>query len=152
MKYIGIDYGTKRVGIATSDDGGSMAFPKIVVPTAQAALMVEMLVKGEGAGRVGGIVMGESRDREGRDNAVMAAARAFAEQTRVATGAEIFWEWEGYTTSQARATRADVTHKNGDGRARGNVARKVSVEREVVDASAAAIILQSFLDKQNAGK
>ena len=30
-KYIGIDYGTKRVGVAVSDDGGTMAqnnYPK----------------------------------------------------------------------------------------------------------------------------
>ena len=31
MKYLGIDYGTKRVGLALSDETGEMAFPKEVV-------------------------------------------------------------------------------------------------------------------------
>ena len=28
MKYLAIDYGQKRTGIAVSDTGGSMAFPQ----------------------------------------------------------------------------------------------------------------------------
>ena len=28
MKYIGIDYGTKKTGVALSDDAGTMGFPK----------------------------------------------------------------------------------------------------------------------------
>ena len=31
MKILGIDYGTKRVGIALSDEGGNLAFPRIVL-------------------------------------------------------------------------------------------------------------------------
>ena len=31
MKYLGIDYGEKRVGIAISDEEGKVAFPKIVL-------------------------------------------------------------------------------------------------------------------------
>jgi RNase H-fold protein (predicted Holliday junction resolvase) len=29
-KYLGIDYGEKRVGIAVSDNEGKVAFPKVV--------------------------------------------------------------------------------------------------------------------------
>jgi molecular chaperone DnaK (HSP70) len=32
MKYLGIDYGTKRIGVAVSDDTGSIAFPLAVIP------------------------------------------------------------------------------------------------------------------------
>ena len=31
MKIMGIDYGTKRIGIAFSDDSGSVAFPAEVI-------------------------------------------------------------------------------------------------------------------------
>jgi len=31
MKYLGIDYGTKRIGLARSNEGGTMAFPHGVV-------------------------------------------------------------------------------------------------------------------------
>ncbi|MCA9358632.1 Holliday junction resolvase RuvX, partial [Candidatus Kaiserbacteria bacterium] len=32
MKRIGIDFGTKKIGIAVSDESGQMAFPHEVVP------------------------------------------------------------------------------------------------------------------------
>ncbi|OHA83925.1 MAG: hypothetical protein A2937_03230 [Candidatus Yonathbacteria bacterium RIFCSPLOWO2_01_FULL_47_33b] len=31
MRYLGIDYGTKRVGVAVSDEGGTMAFPYAIL-------------------------------------------------------------------------------------------------------------------------
>ena len=31
MRKMGIDYGTKRVGIALSDEAGLMAFPEVVL-------------------------------------------------------------------------------------------------------------------------
>ena len=31
MKYLGIDFGSKRVGIAVSDENGQMAFPHSVI-------------------------------------------------------------------------------------------------------------------------
>ena len=33
MKYLGIDYGKKRVGVALSDEGGQFALPKAVLPS-----------------------------------------------------------------------------------------------------------------------
>jgi putative Holliday junction resolvase len=148
MKYIGIDYGTKRVGIATSDDGGAMAFPKIVVPTEQAVLIVRMLIDQERAAgsEIGGVVIGESTNRDGTENVVAEKARVFGEEIRAQTNVKMFWEWEGYSSAMARSERAP--RKDGMGHPRGDVARKQSTERDVVDARAAAIILQSFLDKQ----
>ena len=31
MKFLGIDYGTKRIGLAVSDENGTLAFPKEIV-------------------------------------------------------------------------------------------------------------------------
>ena len=31
MKFLGIDYGTKRIGVAISDEEGILAFPKEIV-------------------------------------------------------------------------------------------------------------------------
>ena len=31
MKYIGIDYGSKKLGLASSDDEGKMAFPMMII-------------------------------------------------------------------------------------------------------------------------
>ena len=32
MRYLGIDYGEKRIGLATSDEAGKLAFPLQVLP------------------------------------------------------------------------------------------------------------------------
>ena len=51
-KFMGIDYGTKRVGIALSDDGGSMAFPRTVLSNDKHLLSkVEALCKDGRGGR-----------------------------------------------------------------------------------------------------
>jgi RNase H-fold protein (predicted Holliday junction resolvase) len=120
-----------------------MAFPKIVVPTGQAALFVQALIQNEKG--IAGLVIGESTDRKGGDNEVAGEAREFAERIRAETGVEVFWEWEGYSSGMAK-------HVHSEGRARGTVARKTARPYEVVDAGAAAIILQSFLDKLNRTK
>ncbi len=75
MKYIGIDYGTKKIGVAVSDETGSLAFPHSVVPAGASALaQVAALAKESGAEVV---VLGESRDFAGAPNLVMKEIGAF---------------------------------------------------------------------------
>ena len=31
MRFLGIDYGTKRIGVAVSDENGMLAFPKEII-------------------------------------------------------------------------------------------------------------------------
>lgn len=125
MKYIGVDYGTKKVGIALSDESGRLAFPHSVVPNERALEAVANLSEAEGVEHV---VLGESIDFSGAPNPVMAPIAAFEEALRK-RGLATHLEPEHYTTAEAGRT---------DERA------------ETRDAQAAAIILQSFLDKQQA--
>jgi len=70
MRYLGIDYGTKRVGLALSDEDGRMAFPESVVPNTRKLLAtVAKLCTLRGVEEV---VIGESRDYKGNENAVYA--------------------------------------------------------------------------------
>lgn len=126
MSYIGVDYGTKRVGIAVSDEGNVMAFPAEVVPRAHALLHITELVRDREAK---GIVIGESKNFHNEDNAVMADIRKFADELREKTGIEVIFEPEFMTSAGAKSAGASD---------------------EMLDASAAAIILQSFLDKRKA--
>ena len=63
MRFIGIDYGTKRVGVAVSDEEGKIAFPHVVLAndenlvTALAALCRERGVSEN--------VVGDSREFSG---------------------------------------------------------------------------------------
>ncbi len=123
MKYLGIDYGTKRIGIAVSDDGGSFAFPKAVIENAQALESIALLCKEEG---VGAIVIGESVASNGETNDLMKAVNNFKEKLAAATNLPIFFEREDYSSVEAHRYQTAAGSR---------------------DDSAAAIILQRYLDK-----
>ena len=124
MKYLGIDFGSKRVGIAVSDDGGKMAFPHSVISN-DGKLLEEMqkIVEKE---KIAEIVIGESKDFKGEPNKIMAQIEEFKKILEEKTKLRISLEPEFLTSAEAE-------HIQG--------------KTEMHDASAAAIILQSFLDK-----
>ncbi|HUY62586.1 MAG TPA: Holliday junction resolvase RuvX [Candidatus Paceibacterota bacterium] len=136
MRHLGIDYGTKKVGLALSDEAGTMGFPHAVIPAAEAGGYVLDLIKAQGVARV---VMGESRDYAGAANPVAGPARAFAEYIERHAGVPVVFEPEFLTTAEARRAPA----KEGKTRA--------EKPRADVDASAAALILTSYLTKHRHG-
>ena len=133
-KALGIDYGSKRIGIALSDEDRKFAFPKEIVANGSDVVnKVTVLVREEG---VTDIVVGESIDFAGNDNPIMEQAREFVGLLEQAAGARVIFEPEILTSAQAR--RQFQTKEK---------TRKPQT-RETVDASAAALILQTYLDKQ----
>jgi len=128
MSYIGVDYGTRRVGVAVSDENGVLAFPAEVVAARDAVARITALARDREAH---GIVIGESKNFAGEDNPVMARIRNFAKEIQAATGLQIFFEPEFMTSIAA--------------------GREGETAEEHIDASAAALILQSFLDRGRRG-
>ncbi len=121
MKYLGIDYGTKKIGLAYSDDAGVMAFPLAVIPNDSGAHdRIKEIAKEK---EVKGIVIGHSQNHDGSDNPVMEHVHLFVEEL---TDYKVVLEPEFLTTVQAKRMSED----------------------SVADASAAAIILQSYLDRE----
>lgn len=135
MKLIGIDYGAKRVGVAVTDDSGLVAFPKAVLPNDRMLVgdLVAMVTR-EG---VKTIVMGESKDARGADNAIMTKARAFASELERA-GLTVLWEPEYYTSVEARRLMAESADTAPRGQAPSTA---------LVDAQAAAVILTSYINR-----
>lgn len=128
MRHLGIDYGTKCVGLALSDDDGKMGFPHTVLHNTPALLdELTKLIDEEG---VEVVVFGESKDLDGSDNALQEDIMAFAKNLETNIDARIVFEPEYYTTKQAR----DAQKLAGKGRGR-------------ADAVAAAIILTSYLER-----
>ena len=126
MKYLGIDYGTKRVGLATSDDEGSMAFPLRIIPNSRTLVEdIAVICKAE---RIGTIVVGESHNFENKPNPIMRRITSFAEELRRETGLPVAFMPEIFSSKEAE---------------------RVTGTNETNDASAAAIVLQSYLDRQN---
>lgn len=129
MKALGIDYGTKRVGIALSDESAAFAFPHAVLPNDNRLVeAVGEIVAREG---VDSIVIGHSAHGS-RENPVMEEARAFAEALAEKTGILPVFEWEGYTSALAR--------RQFESREKTRAPKKAPA----VDASAAALILESY--------
>lgn len=126
MRYMGIDFGSKDVGVALSDEGGSMAFPYDTL--SNNAGLVAMLAKIVTEQKVDAVVMGHSVNHQGKDNPIMERARQCAGALEEMTGIAIYFEPEHYTSKEAARTQGENKH---------------------LDASAAAIILNSFLAKKN---
>ena len=124
MKTLGIDYGTKKIGLAVSDEEGRVGFPRSVLQNDKNIIpAILQICKNE---KIGGIVLGESLDYGGEPNKVMEKISAFKIQLEKVTGAPVYFESEFLTSKQAR--NVYDSGKNND-------------------ASAAALILQSYLDK-----
>ena len=138
MKYLGIDYGNKRVGLAISDDDGSLAFPyKIILNDNTLVDTIHNICGEEG---IGSIVIGESLDLSGNANKIMEQIKIFKNTLDQELELPTYFQKEFMTTIFAR----------GRGGKELNNAKKVKkVGSAPADASAAALILQRFLDRKN---
>jgi len=135
MRYLGIDYGTKKVGLALSDEDGTMGFPHATVPnTPRLASELQALVARE---NVGAVVIGESHTLAGGDNPIAVAAHALGDELAQTTGVPVAYESEVYTSIEARRLPAKPEKS------------RKPLSREAVDASAAALILTSYLTKHH---
>ncbi len=134
MRYLGIDYGSKRVGVALSDEAGSMGFPHTILPNTPR--LVEELCALIAKESVGAVVVGESKDFSGVDNPIAGAARALALELADRAGVAVYFEPEVFTSVEAR--RAPSKEEKS---------RKPK-SHDAIDDSAAALILTGFLTRQ----
>lgn len=125
MTMLGIDYGTKHIGLAYSDETDTVAFPLSVLPNDKGLLpAVERAIAEV---RATTIVVGESKDHRGKDNPVMADIMRFVDALKKRLDIPVYLEPEFMSSLQAQRFQGDSPH---------------------LDASAAAIILQSYLDRK----
>lgn len=149
MKHLGIDYGSKRVGIALSDDGGTLAFPYKILPNDMTLL--DTIHNICGTEEVSALVLGESHDLSGKPNKIMGSIEEFKRNLEAELDLPVYFQKEFMTTIEARgregkeANRARKTTKQKSSSA--DLSHR-SLARSV-DASAAALILQRYLDKRN---
>lgn len=124
MRYLGIDFGSKRVGVAISDETNTLAFPYVVIQNNEKLIeeLGQIIVKE----KITNIIIGESLDYTGAPNKIMKSIKDFVAILEQKTKLTISFEPEFLTSLQAE-------HLQG--------------KNEMHDASAATIILQSFLDK-----
>ncbi len=129
MKLMGIDYGTKKIGIALTDDAGLMAFPHEVVPNDKKFISyVETLVAKRG---IDEIVIGHSLNNDGQANPVHTLVEEFMIDITLSIGIPVHLEPEYYSSQQAMQLQG---------------------KNKQLDSSAAALILDSYITKQKSKK
>ena len=139
MRVLGIDYGQRRIGLALSDATGLLASPwKTVVRggdprQAAAAIAREISVLRSESDGLGTVVVGFPRRLSGERNEQTSAVETFVQLLRQSTDVPIIFEDERLTSWEADTLLA--------GRERDWRKRK-----PMLDAMAAAVILQNYLD------
>ena len=139
-RVLALDPGERRIGVALSDELGILATPLCILqrraPDRVAA--VATLVREHG---VVEILVGFPRTLRGEVGPQARRVERFVDELRTAIDTPVrLWD-EGYSTAEAR-DRLAATSKPSAGR-RGHPARAVHV-----DAVAAAVILQEYLDSR----
>ena len=131
---IGLDHGSRRIGVAVGNEETGQAFPRPALLRRKVAADIEQiaaLARAEGARR---IVLGLPRNMDGSEGSQAAAARAFGAQL-TAIGLDVVFVDERLTSWQAGEQLA----------AAGRRPERGSGEK---DSAAARLILQEWLDRR----
>jgi putative Holliday junction resolvase len=133
-RLIGVDLGSKTIGLAISDVERRLASPLKTLARGAFAMNAEALTAIFSEHDIAGVVLGLPLDLDGRDNPRAQSTRAFARNLSMRTSLPIVLWDERFST--AVVTRSLIA--NDVSRAR---------RAQVVDKMAAAYILQGALDR-----
>jgi putative holliday junction resolvase len=139
VRIIGIDLGTKRIGLAVSDPGATVASPLAVLQRAKSRRAdhaeIARIVREEEAGAV---VVGLPLNMDGSRGPAARAAQSESEEIAAAVGVPVHLHDERLTTVTAERSLREAQ-------------LDAKQRRLVVDKVAAAILLQSWLDAHPQG-
>lgn len=136
-RLLGLDLGTKTIGVAVCDAGHRIASPVETIArvkfTPDAGKLLALAARQE----AGGLVMGLPVNMDGSEGPRAQSTRAFVRNLRPLTDLPVvFWDERLSTAAVTRMLiEADASRKRRD---------------ELVDKMAAAYILQGFLDRIHA--
>jgi putative Holliday junction resolvase len=133
MRYLAIDHGTRRTGLAICDAGETIVSPVAVLDNPKDLIeRIAKLARSEGAGA---IVVGLPFNMDGSEGGQAKLVRQFAERLKKAVEIPVYFQDERLSSFSAaeRIAPADYTRKK---------------QKKRLDAIAAAEILQAFLDSQ----
>jgi putative Holliday junction resolvase len=140
-RIVGLDVGERRVGIAISDATGTLARPLDVVavqalgPSAVAAVSRRLLALAAEEDGVDRVVVGLPRRLDGTTGPLTARVEAFARSIEARAGRPVVLQDERLSSVEAEQ-RLAVREKDW------------RVRKARLDAAAAAVILQDYLDAQ----
>ena len=133
MRYLGVDHGTKRTGLAICDPSETIVSPLAVVDNSKAVIdKIRHIVESE---RVEAVVVGLPLNMDGSEGGQAKLVRQFAEQLKKAVDKPLYFQDERLSSYGAaeKIAPAELTLKK---------------QRQRLDAIAAAEILRGFLDNK----
>jgi len=131
--YLGLDYGLSRIGIAVSDSTDTLAIALHTHQRSEGSFFT-YLTQIVHERQIQGVVVGLPLKTSGEEGELAVRAREFARMVAQHTGLPVFLEDERFTSQEARA-QLRLSGQRGR-------------PKSEVDAVAAEIILQQFLDRK----
>jgi len=134
MKYIAIDYGQKRTGIAVSDPDGRMAFPRITLNMGARDVFFAELLNLLDTEHIDAIVVGLPLHTDGNECLATRQVRNFVERLQRRTALPIYMMEEVLSSFEAESDLREAGRRGG---------KKL---RPLIDQQAAVRILETFLN------
>lgn len=134
MRYLAIDYGVKRTGLAICDAAETIATPVSVI-TGQGGLIAKIIEVIEDE-KIEAVVLGLPLNMDGTDSSQTKKVRGFGEQLAANKEIPLHFQDERLTSFEAEQKLAGL-----------GITRKK--KKKHLDAIAAAAILQAYIDKKN---
>lgn len=135
MRYLAVDLGTKRTGLALGDAITGIAQPRAVLTLPPDETLIEAIARDVEAVGPTAIILGLPLNMDGSEGPAAAAARRFAERLQQRTGLAVELQDERLTSfaAEGKLDRSGRTHKE---------------KKELRDALAAAAILEDYLARK----
>lgn len=134
---IGLDVGTRTIGVARADDRACMARPLLTLRREGTKKDVARLLRALEREEVAAFVVGLPLQLDGDEGRSVRLARQVGELLAAESGIPVHYQDERYSTVEA--TR--ILHLQG---------KNSRQQRDVIDETAAAVILQDWLDAGSA--
>ena len=132
-RILAVDFGEKRIGLATSDASGTLATPRATLSRKSDTATLNALTQFCSREEIDLAVFGIPRSPEGVESPLAERIRSFARKFEAATGLPVRFHEETLTSNEA--------------------ARRLPrrARREDLDRAAAAILLEDYLGSAGAG-
>ena len=130
---IGFDFGSRRIGVAVGETSTRIASPLTAIEGEANEARFDAIGRIVQEWRPAGFVVGRPRHADGSEHAVAKLAEKFARRLAARYGVPVTFVDETLSSAEAESTLRDTRTRPG--------------KKADVDALAATIILQSFLDE-----
>jgi len=136
MRYLAIDYGTKRTGLAVCDAGETIASPYSVLQGQKD--LIQRIGRTVASENIEAIVLGLPLNMDGSEGPQAKRVRTFARQLESQIHVSVHFQDERLSSFGAEQKLGEIGLSKGK-------------QRERLDAIAAAEILQAFLEQKAGG-